>query len=67
MLEQKASRQDVDAVQSFGCGTRFFQGQIQQGLGCAVVDRAVTAVDAYLHHGVKAVKEFQLAAAECMD
>ena len=59
MLEQKASHQDVDGVQSFGCGTRFFQGQLQHGLGGGVVDRAVTVVDIDLHDDVEAVKEFQ--------
>ena len=66
MLEQKASRQDVDGMQSFGCGTRFFQGQLQHGLGGAVVNKAIV-VDVYLHDGHEAVKEFHLLATECMD
>ena len=66
MLEQKASRQDVDAVQSFGCGTRFFQGQLQHGLGGGVVNKSVTVVIDLLD-GHEAVKEFHLFAAECMD
>ena len=67
MLEQKASRQDVDGMQSFGCGTRFFQGQLQHGLGGAMVDRALTVVEVDLLDGHEAVKEFHLLAAECMD
>ena len=63
MLEQKASRQDVDDVQSFGCGTRSFQG-----LDGAVVNKAVAVVVVIdLHDGEEAVKEFHLAAGECMD
>ena len=42
------------------------QGQLQQGLGSALVDRALV-VDVYLHDGHEAVKEFHLLAAECMD
>ena len=66
MLEQKASRQDVDGMQSFGCGTRFFQGQLQHGLGGAVVNKAVAVVIDLLD-GHEAVKEFHLFAAKCMD
>ena len=66
MLEQKASRQDVDDVQSFGCGTRFFRGQLQHELGGAVGNKA-EVVDVYLLDGHEAVKEFHLLAAECMD